>query len=195
LRHGERKIFKIIKQKLKQLLIAKQAQLGSNSVVNGSLDKRHPHGRFIIGDDCLILAQLVTETDASKIEIANNVFIGGGTTLDCVISILIESDVLISYGCLITDSDNHSVSYSIRKKDLMDWRDGGKHDWETTNSSPVIIKKGVWIGARSIVLKGVTIGEGAVIGSGSVVTKDIPPYTINAGNPARVIRYIPPDER
>ena len=77
----------------------------------------------------------------------------------------------------------------------MDWRDGGKHDWETTNSSPVIIKKGVWIGARSIVLKGVTIGEGAVIGSGSVVTKDIPPYTINAGNPARVIRYIPPDER
>jgi acetyltransferase-like isoleucine patch superfamily enzyme len=45
------------------------------------------------------------------------------------------------------------------------------------------------------VTKGVTIGEGAVCGMGSVVTKDVPPYTIVAGNPARVIRELPPDER
>ncbi len=47
----------------------------------------------------------------------------------------------------------------------------------------------VWIGAASIVLKGVTIGDGAVIGAGSIVTKDVPPYAIVAGNPARIVRY------
>jgi acetyltransferase-like isoleucine patch superfamily enzyme len=184
-----------IKHKIRQTMVARQAQIGVNTIMNGRLDKRTPKGSVLIGDDCMISAQLVTETDLSSIAIANNVFIGGGTTLDCVVSISIESDVLISYDCLITDSDNHSISYSIRKKDLMDWRSGGKHDWATTKSNPVIIKKGAWIGAKSIILKGVTIGEGAVIGAGSVVTKDVPPYTINGGNPARVIRVIPPNER
>jgi acetyltransferase-like isoleucine patch superfamily enzyme len=94
----------------------------------------------------------------------------------------------------LADSDNHSISYSIRKKDLADWKKK-QHDWSTTRSASIRVSKGAWIGARAIILKGVTIGEGAVIGAGSVVTKDVPPYTIVAGNPARVIREIPPDER
>jgi maltose O-acetyltransferase len=53
---------------------------------------------------------------------------------------------------------------------------------------PVRIEDDVWIGARVIILPGITIGKGAIIGAGSVVTKDIPPYAICAGNPARVIR-------
>jgi carbonic anhydrase/acetyltransferase-like protein (isoleucine patch superfamily) len=47
----------------------------------------------------------------------------------------------------------------------------------------------VWIGARCIVLSGVTIGNGAVLGAGSIVTRDIPPYAIAVGNPARTMRY------
>lgn len=54
--------------------------------------------------------------------------------------------------------------------------------------SPVVIKDRVWIGMRVIILPGVTIGEGAVIGAGSIVTKDVKPYDIVAGNPARVIK-------
>jgi len=174
---------------------AKLAAYGENSVVTGVVDKRRDGGVVSIGTGCLIEGSLVTETKNSKIMIGNNVYIGGGTLLDCVSIIEIEDDVLISYQGILADSDNHSVRYSIRKKDLSDWRDGGRHDWSTTVTKPIKIGKGVWIGARAIILKGVTVGEGAIVGAGSVVTKDVPPWTIVAGNPARIIREIPPDER
>jgi maltose O-acetyltransferase len=54
---------------------------------------------------------------------------------------------------------------------------------------PIVIEDDVWIGARSIILQGVRIGSGAIVGAGAVVTKDVPPYAIVAGNPAQVIRY------
>lgn len=59
------------------------------------------------------------------------------------------------------------------------------------NIQPVIIESGVWLGARCVVLPGVTIGEGAIIASGAVVTKDVPPNTIVGGVPAKVIRELP----
>lgn len=168
---------------------------GENSKVTGVIDKRHNRSIITIGQDCLIEGTLVTETETSSISIGNNVYIGGGTILDCVASIVIGDDVLISYQGILTDSDNHSIRYSVRKKDLADWKCGGKHDWGTTQANPIKILKGVWIGARAIILKGVTIGEGAIVGAGSVVTKDVPPYTIVAGNPAKIIRELTPDER
>jgi acetyltransferase-like isoleucine patch superfamily enzyme len=163
---------------------------GENSTLSGSIDMRSLNSYIEIGDDCLIEGTLVTETDGSRIKIGNNVYIGGGTLLDCVISIQIEDDVLIAYQNILADSDNHNVDYEIRKKDLADWRNGGKHDWITTNSAPIKISKGAWIGARCIILKGVTIGEGAVIGAGSVVTKDVPDWTMVAGNPARIVKRL-----
>jgi maltose O-acetyltransferase len=59
----------------------------------------------------------------------------------------------------------------------------------TQEYPPVRIGDDVWIGARAIILPGLTIGNGAIIGAGSVVTKDVPPYAICAGNPAKIIRY------
>lgn len=173
----------------------KTYSLGKNTLLQGHLDKRAHNSRIEIGSDCMIQGTLVTETDEAIIRIANNVFIGNGVVIDCVKSVEIGDDVLIAYGSMLADSDNHSVSYSTRKKDLADWKSGGRHDWSTTVSKPIVISRGVWIGAKTIVLKGVIIGEGAVIGAGSVVTRDIPPYTIAAGNPARIIREIPADER
>lgn len=58
--------------------------------------------------------------------------------------------------------------------------------------APVVIKRGASVGMRSIVMPGVTIGEGAIIGAGSVVTKDIPPYCIAVGNPARPVKFLKP---
>jgi acetyltransferase-like isoleucine patch superfamily enzyme len=60
-------------------------------------------------------------------------------------------------------------------------------DWEVI---PSVIKKGASIGSNATILCGVTVGEGAIIGAGSVVTKDIPDHTVAAGNPAKIIRKI-----
>lgn len=59
---------------------------------------------------------------------------------------------------------------------------------EADNDRDVVIGNDVWVGTRAIILHGVTVGDGAVIGAGSVVTRDVPPYSIVAGNPARLIR-------
>jgi acetyltransferase-like isoleucine patch superfamily enzyme len=179
-------------RKLRQLKTL--VDFGENTEISGHIDKRAPLSRIVIGNDCLIEGVLVTETDQSEIRIGNNVYVGGQTNLDCVISIVVEDDVLISYQCIIADSDNHSLIYRIRKNDVADWK-RGHHDWSTTSSAPVLIKRGAWIGARSIILKGVTIGEGGIIAAGSVVTRDVPPWTIVGGNPARVIRELTDDER
>jgi acetyltransferase-like isoleucine patch superfamily enzyme len=178
-----------IASKFLQPKIGRGVAIGSNSELKGSAENRSANGHIIIGDNCLIEGILVTEKDNSKIEIGNNVYVGGGTLFDCVVSICVEDDVLISYGCLLADSDNHSLDFRVRKKDLADWRQG-KHDWSTTISAEIMISTGVWIGARAIVLKGVTIGRGAVVGAGSVVTKDVAPFTIVAGNPARVVKEL-----
>lgn len=63
------------------------------------------------------------------------------------------------------------------------------YKFEALTKGPIIVKDDVWIGFGSLVLSGVTIGQGAVIAAGSVVTKDVPPYAIVGGNPAHVIRY------
>jgi acetyltransferase-like isoleucine patch superfamily enzyme len=171
------------------------SRCGENSVVDGLIEVRRAGGSVEVGADSLIQGTLVTEIAESRLSIGNNVFVGGGTVVDCVLSIRVDDDVLISHGCLISDSDNHSVRYSVRRKDLRDWRQGGGHDWSTTQSAPIVIGRGAWIGARAIILKGVTIQEGAVVAAGAVVTQDVPEYAIVAGNPARVVRVLGKEER
>jgi len=170
------------------------ATIGENTRIEGLMDKRDPSSSIVIGKDSWVQAHLVTETAGSKIEVGNNVFIGAGTTIDCVNHISIADDAKIGFHGLMMDSDNHNIRYSIRKNDLADCMQN-KRDWRNAKSAPIKIERGAWIGARVIILKGVTIGEGSIVGAGSVVTKSIPSWTIAAGNPACVIRQIPENER
>lgn len=132
-----------------------------------------------IGGDTKTLFFLIKKN--GQIVIGNRV---GMSNVSIVASQLveIEDDVLIGGGCKIYDYDFHSVRFEERIKE----NDLG------AISKPVKIKKGAFIGAHSIILKGVTIGQYSVIGAGSVVTKNVPDNEIWAGNPARFIRKIEP---
>ena len=92
--------------------------------------------------------------------------------------VIIEEYVRISWNCSISDSDGHPRQADLRAKDVaMSPRD----------IRPVRICKYAWIGNGSYILKGVTVGEGAVVGANSVVISDVPPYSLALGNPAEVV--------
>lgn len=157
--------------------------------------------RLIIGDDSNIQGYFVFEKDDGLISIGNRTFIGGGLFIS-IDKIEIGDDVLISWGCTISDNNSHSTKWPERENDVKLWKRGldekkiGQFkNWDVVKFAPVIIKDKAWIGFNSIILKGVTIGEGAIVGAGSVVTKDVPEWTIVAGNPAKIIKTIPEDER
>lgn len=113
----------------------------------------------------------------SRIIIGNNVGISG-STIKAATLVKIGNNVLIGSGCLISDSDSHPIHPNERL------------DHSKTKSIPIIIEDDVFIGARTIILKGVTLGKGSVIGAGSVVSKSVPPYTIAAGNPAKIVKKL-----
>lgn len=102
------------------------------------------------------------------------------TNINCSESIVIGNYVMIGAGCLITDSNHHSLDWRIRNLEV----DTDK------KSSPVIIEDYVFVGARSIILKGVRVGARSVIAAGSVVVKDIPADELWGGNPAKFIKNI-----
>lgn len=101
--------------------------------------------------------------------------------LICHKSITIGNNVKIGGGVCIYDTDFHSLDPVIRRS---------SEDLKNRTEKPVVIGNDVFIGAKSIILKGVTIGENSVIGAGSVVTKSVPANQIWAGNPAKFIRNI-----
>jgi acetyltransferase-like isoleucine patch superfamily enzyme len=144
-----------------------------------------------VGADSDIEGSLVLERDDAIIRIGDRSFIGGRTTVGCAESVTIGNDVLISFDVLIMDHDGHSVNFGERATDVQDWA-AGRKQWQHVPIAPVEICDRSWIGAKAIVLKGVTIGTGAIVGSGAVVTKDVPPHCVVAGNPARVIRTLEP---
>lgn len=104
------------------------------------------------------------------------------TAINCTCGIVIGNNVKIGAGSLLFDNDFHSTDWRDRINDGSDTSKIGK--------SPITIDDNVFIGARSIICKGVHIGEHSVIAAGSVISKDIPANCIAGGNPCKVIRQI-----
>lgn len=148
-----------------------------------------------IGSDSLVSGNYIFETQSGRITIGDRSFIGGGTFI-CINEINIGDDVMFSWGCTVMDNNAHSLVSFERINDVLDWKRGieenaiGKYkNWECVKSAPITIKDKAWVGFNSIILKGVTIGKGAIIGAGSVVSKNVPDFAVVAGNPASIIRY------
>ena len=113
----------------------------------------------------------------SRITIGDNVGMSG-VTLSARASITIGDDVLLGSGVLITDNDAHPINPEDR------------NDPSKTLIAPVSIGDQVFIGARAIILKGVSVGCGSVVAAGSVVSRDVPTKTVVAGNPAREVKKL-----
>ncbi len=168
------------------------AEVSPNAEIRGNIAFPTSSGRIRIARDSVIDGTLIAECAESILTVGTNSFVGRNTIVDCALSITIGNDVLVSYNCIITDSDNHSLSRRTRRDDLRKWR-AGAFDWSVPQRAPVTICDGAWIGAGAIILKGTTIGEGAIVGAGAVVTRNVPAWTIVAGNPAIQVRALEPE--
>lgn len=186
------KIFALYR-KLKALAaIGVEIRCGKKSRLNRMGLRLHAGDRLTIGDHSIVDASLRTDRSPATIEIGARTFISGGSIIAAAQSVSVGDDVLISWGVTIVDHDSHSLDFSLRKNDVVAWGNGLK-EWKHVKISPVRIGSKAWIGFGASIMKGVTVGEGAVIAAKSVVTRDIEPWTLVGGNPARVIRKLKPE--
>ncbi|WP_038020834.1 acyltransferase [Synechocystis sp. PCC 7509] len=145
-----------------------------------------------IGKNSVVMGQLLIFAHAGKIDIGQDCYIGEGTRIWSATSVKIGDRVLISHNVNIHDTNSHSTDANLRHNHFTKIMSSGHPTINDVGieSQPVYIKDDVWIGFNSTILKGVTIGKGAIIGACSVVTKDVPEFVIVAGNPANIIKKI-----
>jgi len=143
------------------------------------INKRN--GRFTTGGVCMVrqgcrFAIVGNEDQPAHMHIGEGTEIGDRTIINVSQRVEIGARCSISWDCDICDSDFHQIILA-----------GGRRP---PVSEPVVIEDDVWIGSHCLIFKGVTIGHDSVIAAGSVVRRDVPPYSLMAGNPARRVGQI-----
>jgi acetyltransferase-like isoleucine patch superfamily enzyme/acyl carrier protein len=133
-------------------------------------------GTMIVGSRVVFLSHharsILTTYGDGRLTIGDNTTINYGVDIAATGSVTIGANVMIGTHVSILDNDFHE----LEARDTM------------PRPRPVVIEDNVWIGNRAIIMPGVTIGEGAAVGAGSVVIADVPPRTLAMGNPARIVR-------
>ena len=143
---------------------------GTISIGNNVLLNSYPGGE-------LVSTGIHAYFSYSKVIIGQNCILNG-TMIYCRSRVTILANCMFGPGVKIIDNDSHRVSINSSERR------------KAPITIPVCINENVWVGANSLILKGVTIGENSIIAAHSVVTKDIPKNTLVAGNPAKVIREL-----
>lgn len=148
-----------------------------------------------IGEYSHIRGELMTFGHGGLIRVGQYCYVGHDTRIWSAKSIIIGDRVLISHNVNIFDNTTHPLSARLRHQQFKDIISKGHPSKIDLHEQPVVIHDDVLISCMSIILSGVSIGTGAIVGAGSVVTRDVPPWTIVAGNPAKIIRQLSEDER
>lgn len=131
-----------------------------------------PRGKVILGGSFTFYTGIFVKVENEAVlKIGNGGYMNNNVTINCFKSITIGDGAVISKGVTIRDNDNHTIDGKVDK-----------------TSMPISIGNRVWIGLNATILKGVTIGEGAVIAAGAVVNKDVPPNCLVGGVPAKIIK-------
>ncbi|MDB9521111.1 acyltransferase [Dolichospermum circinale CS-1225] len=145
-----------------------------------------------IGSNSVIKGELLIFAHAGQIKIGKDCYVGEGTRIWSANSITIGDRVLISHNVNIHDTNSHSLDTKLRHEHfikILSYGHPQNNDFDIY-SEPLFIEDDVWIGFNSTILKGVKIGRGAIVAAGSVVTKDVPPFLVVAGNPAKIVKEL-----
>lgn len=174
-------------------LVSDRTLLGAAAwCVNGGGDRR----RIVLEGHVVCRGLLRVERfGAGTIRVHPEVYIGDETLISCAESVEICSYTLIAHGVHIFDNNTHPADWQERRADWLAINGRGQRPKPHIAVAPVRIGESVWIGFNSVIMKGVHIGDRSVVAAGSVVIEDVPPETLVAGNPARVIRQALPTDR
>jgi acetyltransferase-like isoleucine patch superfamily enzyme len=137
-------------------------------------------GWHLLGRRAIVFGNF-TVANPKNVKIGANCHINHDVFLLGRVGITLGDNVVLSARCMLLDA-------GLESRSMAHFQDHAHVD------APITIENGAWIGAGAIILPGVTIGEHSIVGAGSVVRKDVPPRTVVAGNPARIIRKFGPSE-
>lgn len=147
-----------------------------------------------IGRNSLVDGELLIHDYGGEIRIGNNTYIGKGSRVWSGERVSIGSNVFVAHNVNITDTNSHQLS---AKERAAHWQrtyvSGLPFEKAGVETAAIEIADHVWINFNVGILKGVKIGEGAIVGAGCLVNKDVPPYTLVAGNPMRIIKELKRD--
>jgi len=163
------------------------SQIGRNARI---INIGGPSNRISIGARSIVDGELLVFPHGGSISLGEWCYVGSGTRIWSGGSIEIGNRVLISNNVSIVDNLTHPISPKARHKQFQQIYSSGHPKDIELDDQPVRILDDAWIAMGATILRGVTIGRGAIVGAASVVTRDVPDYTIVAGNPARVIRIL-----
>jgi acetyltransferase-like isoleucine patch superfamily enzyme len=181
----------------KTYLFARSCSMGKDVAIGaeaGCCNRSGDPCRIQIADHATVYGALVCGPEG-HISVGRHSYVGGRTVVESAVSVIIGDEVAISHDCYLLDSKSHPTSPAIRSATIREFaltRRNIERLGETT-AAPIEIQCNVWIGFNSIILKGVSIGRGSIVACGSVVTSDVPPFSVAAGNPARVVKSLTND--
>ena len=142
-----------------------------------------------------VRGELLVFAHGGAIRVGDYCYVGEGTRIWSARGIKIGDRVLIAHNVTILDSLTHPTAAIERHEHFRQIISDGHPKNVDLGERDVDIADDAWIGCASVILRGVSVGDGAIVGAGSVVMDDVPAWTIVAGNPARIIRELNPDER
>ncbi|TDU24136.1 acetyltransferase-like isoleucine patch superfamily enzyme [Panacagrimonas perspica] len=143
-----------------------------------------------IGGSTVVRGELMVFAHGGSISIGEWCYVGPGTRIWSGASIKIGNRVLIAHNVNIFDNLTHPIDPEARHQQFRAILTRGHPKDITLDDRPVVVEDDAWIGAGSIVLRGVRIGARSIVGAGSVVTRDVAADSVVAGNPARFVRSV-----
>jgi acetyltransferase-like isoleucine patch superfamily enzyme len=151
----------------------------------------NPQGRreaISIGRNSWIAGELLVFAHAGCIRVGEFCYVGDHTRVWSAAEVSIGHRVFVAHGVNIHDNDAHSTSAQVRHRHFRELATSGMASFvEDIARAPVAIEDDAWVGFNSTILKGTRVGRGAIVGACSLVTRDVAPFAIVAGNPAVVI--------